>query len=111
MRISTVRDLREKATGVLRSRSPILVTRRGRLAGIYQRSRGEAPHRGADAYDMLSSDVAGQLRRRHVSEDDVLEDIAASRKKRRTSNGRRPRNRPGLETGNQPAAILAISRY
>ena len=30
MRIRTVREFREKATGLLRSRTPILVTRRGR---------------------------------------------------------------------------------
>src|SRR5207244_3214398 len=31
MRISTVREFRDKATGLLRSKDPILVTRRGRL--------------------------------------------------------------------------------
>ncbi len=35
MRISTVREFRDKATGLLRSRTPILVTRRGHLAGIF----------------------------------------------------------------------------
>ena len=35
MKISTVREFRDKATGLLRSRTPILVTRRGRLAGIF----------------------------------------------------------------------------
>ena len=34
MRISTVREFRE-TTGLLRSRTPILVTRRGRVAGIF----------------------------------------------------------------------------
>jgi hypothetical protein len=31
MRLSTVREFRDKATGMLRSKAPILVTRRGRL--------------------------------------------------------------------------------
>jgi hypothetical protein len=35
MRINTVREFRNKATGLLRSRTPILVTRRGRLVGIF----------------------------------------------------------------------------
>jgi hypothetical protein len=34
VRISTVREFLNKATGLLRSRTPILVTRRGRLVGI-----------------------------------------------------------------------------
>ena len=35
MKISTVREFRDQATGLLRSKDPILVTRRGRLAGIF----------------------------------------------------------------------------
>ena len=35
MRISTVSELRDHATGLLRSKDPILVTRRGRLAGLF----------------------------------------------------------------------------
>ena len=35
MKISTVREFRDKTTGLLRSKTPILVTRRGRLAGIF----------------------------------------------------------------------------
>jgi hypothetical protein len=38
---------------------------------------------------MLSSDVARQLKRRRVSEADVLEDFEASRKKRRAARRRR----------------------
>jgi hypothetical protein len=40
-------------------------------------------------YDMLSRDVARQLKRRKVSENDVLEDFEASRKKRRATRRRR----------------------
>jgi len=35
MKISTVREFRENAAGMLRAKDPILVTRRGRLAGIF----------------------------------------------------------------------------
>ena len=35
MKISTVREFRDHATGFLRSKDPILVTRRGRLAGLF----------------------------------------------------------------------------
>ena len=91
MRISTVREFRDKATGLLRSRTPILVTRRGRLAGIFfPRPEVTLPiELKRELYDMLSSDVARQLKRRKVSEDDVIEDFEASRKKRRAPRRRR----------------------
>src|SRR5713226_6176690 len=91
MRISTVREFRDKATGLLRSRTPILVTRRGRLAGIFfPRPELTLPlELKRELYDMLSHDVARQLKRRKVSEDDVLKDFEASRKKRRAARRRR----------------------
>jgi hypothetical protein len=42
-----------------------------------------------ELYDMLSSDVARQLKRRKVSENDVLKNFVASRKKRRGARRRR----------------------
>ena len=84
MMISAVREFRDKATGLLRSKTPILVTRRGRLAGIFfPRPEVTLPiELKRDLYDMLSKDVARQLKRRNISEDDVLKDFEASRKKR-----------------------------
>jgi hypothetical protein len=35
MKIGTVHELRDNATVLLRSKDPILVTRRGRLAGVF----------------------------------------------------------------------------
>jgi hypothetical protein len=91
MRISTVREFRDKATGLLRSRTPILVTRRGRLAGIFfPRPEITLPiELKRELYDMLSSDIARQLKRRKVSEDDVLGNFEASRKRRRATRRRR----------------------
>lgn len=91
MRISTVREFRDKATGLLRSRTPILVTRRGRLAGIFfPRPEITLPiELKRELYDMLTSDIARQLKRRKISEDDVLEDFQASRKRRRATRRRR----------------------
>jgi hypothetical protein len=91
MRISTVREFRDKTTGLLRSRTPILVTRGGRLAGIFfPRPEITLPlELKRELYAMLSSDVARQLRRRKVAEDDVLDDFESSRKKGRAARGRR----------------------
>src|SRR5574341_114852 len=91
MSISTVREFRDQATSLLRSRTPILVTRRGRLAGIFfPRPEITLPiELKRELYDMLSSDVARQLKRRNVSEEDVLKDFEASRKRRRATRRRR----------------------
>jgi hypothetical protein len=35
MRISTIREFRDKATGLFRSKDPVLVSRRGKLAGVF----------------------------------------------------------------------------
>jgi len=70
MRISTVREFRNKATGLLPEITlPIELKR--------------------ELYDMLSSDVAQQLKRRRVSEGGVLKDLEASRNKRRAARRRR----------------------
>lgn len=45
MRISTVREFRDNASGMLRAKDPILVTRRGKLAGIFFPARSHAPRR------------------------------------------------------------------
>jgi hypothetical protein len=89
--MSTVREFRDKTSGLLRSRTPILVTRRGRLAGIFfpcpQLTLPLELKR--ELFDMLSGDVARQLKRRRVSEDDVLKDFETARKKRRAARRRR----------------------
>jgi hypothetical protein len=91
MRISTVREFRDQATGLLRSKTPILVTRHGRLAGIFfPRPEVTLPiELKRELYDMLSRDVARELKKRGVSEDEILEDFEASRRKPRAARRRR----------------------
>lgn len=91
MRISSVREFRDKATGLLRSKTPILVTRHGRLAGIFfPRPEMTLPiELKRELYGMLCSDVARQLKRRGISEDEVLKDFEASRRKPRATRRRR----------------------
>ena len=91
MRISSVREFRDKATGFLRSKTPILVTRHGRLAGIFfPRPEMTLPiELKRELYGMLSNDVARQLKRRGISEDEVLKDFEASRRKPRAARRRR----------------------
>jgi hypothetical protein len=91
MRISSVREFRDKATGLLRSKTPILVTRHGRLAGIFfPRPEMTLPiELKRELYGMLSSDVARHLKRRGISEDEVLKDFETSRRKSRAARRRR----------------------
>jgi len=91
MRLSTVREFRDKATGMLRSKAPILVTRRGRLAGIFfPRPEMTLPlELKRELFAVLSADVKRQLGRRGVSEEDVLADFETWRRKRRATRRRR----------------------
>jgi hypothetical protein len=91
MKIRTVREFRDNATGILRSKAPILVTRRGRLAGIF------FPHPEAtmpvelkrELFAVLSAEVARQMSQRGLKEEEILADFESWRKKRREADRRR----------------------
>ncbi len=91
MRISTVREFRDKATGFLRSKTPILVTRRGRLAGIFfPRPEITLPiELKRELFTILSEDVARELKKRRVTADEVLAEFERERKKKRRGARRR----------------------
>lgn len=85
MKFTSVREFRDKATHMLRSREPVLVLRRGRVAGIF------LPQLGDDlpldlrrqVFQMLTSDIARQLKKGRVTEDEILADFKKSRRARR----------------------------
>lgn len=91
MKISTVREFRDRATALLRSDDPILLTRRGKVAGVF------IPWREAtlpldlkrELFSMLTSEIALHLRKKRVTEKDVLQDFARWRKGRSETRGRR----------------------
>jgi hypothetical protein len=87
MKISTVREFRDGATGLLRSKDPVLVTRRGRLAGIFfPCPQATLPlEMKRELFGMLSQVVARQIERRGLSEGDVVADFARWRKERRAA--------------------------
>jgi len=91
MRISTVREFRDKATGLLRSQDPVLVTRRGRLAGVFfPCPQATLPlELKQEVFGMLSAVIKRQIQRRGLSEREVLADFERWRKERRaTRRGR-----------------------
>lgn len=90
MRIHSVREFRDNATGILRSRDPILVTRRGRLAGIFfpQPDASLPIELKRELFPVLAQQVARQLRKRGLTEKKILADFKAWRKLRAARRGR-----------------------
>ncbi len=91
MRISTVREFRDKATALLRSRDPILVTRRGRLAGVFfPWPEATLPVEfKRELFSVLSAALSRQVKRRGLTEDEILDDFESWRKGRRETRRRR----------------------
>jgi hypothetical protein len=89
--MSTVREFRDHATTLLRSRSPVLITRRGRLAGIFfPRPETSMPvELKKEFFPALAGEVARLLRKGRIGEDEVLEDFESWRKARRAARRRR----------------------
>ena len=81
MRISTVREFRDNASGLLRAKDPILVTRRGRLAGIFfPRPETTLPvELKREMFGILSAEIGRQVRKRGLSEDEILADFTSWR--------------------------------
>jgi hypothetical protein len=91
MKISTVREFRDNATCLLRSKSPILVTRRGRLAGVFfpwPESTLPLDFK-KELFSVLSTEVSRQIKKRGLTEEEVLTDFESWRKQRRETRGRR----------------------
>jgi hypothetical protein len=91
MKISTVREFRDKATGFLRSKDPVLVTRRGRLAGVFfPCPEVTLPlEMKRELFGMLSGVIARQIKRRGLTEDGIVADFEEWRKERCATRRRR----------------------
>lgn len=91
MKISTVREFRDKATTLLRSKDPILVTRRGRLAGVFfPWPEASLPlELKGELFSVLGAEMRRQVKKRGLSEEQVVEDFGSWRKRRRETGRRR----------------------
>ncbi|HEV8042145.1 MAG TPA: hypothetical protein VGP62_24920 [Bryobacteraceae bacterium] len=91
MKISTVREFRDNATGLLRSKDPILVTRRGRLAGVFfPRPETTLPiELKRELFTVLAGEVKRQIKKRGLVEKDILADFESWRKNKRATGSRR----------------------
>jgi hypothetical protein len=91
MKISSVREFRDNATGLLRSKDPILVTRHGRLAGVFfPRPEASFPlELKRELFTVLSSEIARQVRRKGLREREIVANFSAWRaSKREAGRGR-----------------------
>lgn len=91
MKIATVRQFRDHATTFLRGDEPILVLRRGSVAGVFFPQPGQTIpiELKREMYSVLSAEVARQFKKRRVTEKELLADFKEWRKGRR--EGRRGR--------------------
>jgi PHD/YefM family antitoxin component YafN of YafNO toxin-antitoxin module len=86
MRVAGVREIRENVAAILGSHEPVLVTRHGKLSGLYL-PLDDPDHLPTDLRlelaGVLGRHLAALLDARDVSEEDVLEDFDAHRRRRR----------------------------
>src|ERR1017187_937504 len=77
MRISTVREFRDNASGLLKSTEPVLITRRGRMAGVFFPSpEGVLPiDLKHELFEKLSAEIARQMGKSGETEENVLADL------------------------------------
>ncbi|MCC6741199.1 MAG: hypothetical protein IT452_19315 [Planctomycetia bacterium] len=85
MRFTSVREFRDKATAMLRSREPVLVLRRGRVAGVFLPQLGEQLPLDLrrQVFQMLTADIARQLKKKGAREAEILADFRQTRRARR----------------------------
>ena len=91
MQVTTVREFRDQATGLLRSKDPVLVTRRGKLAGVFLPLKDDSlpPDMRRELFSLLSSEIARQFSKSGPTERRMLSDFKRWRKKRRETRRRR----------------------
>ena len=84
MKVVTVRDFRDRASEMFRSQDVILVTRDGAPAGFYLPwDTPEVPVEvRREVFLRLSEQIGAQLQQQGASEQEVVDDFAASRRRR-----------------------------
>lgn len=86
MRLTGIRELRADLKGVLSCKEPVVVTRHGRVSGIYL-PLDQPDHLPddlrKDIVRILGEHLSRELEARGASENDVLEDFRTHRSRRR----------------------------
>ncbi|MBI5196691.1 MAG: hypothetical protein HZA10_10280 [Nitrospirae bacterium] len=85
MKMLSVKQFRDSATKALRSKEPLIIMRRGEVAGIFFPTPLEAiPFEfKKDIFIALTESIKKKLHAKGVKEEDILEDFERHRKTRR----------------------------
>lgn len=85
MKILSVKEFRDTATKALKSKEPLLIMRRGEVAGIFFPTPLEAvPFEfKRDIFASLTESIKKDLAKKGLKEEEVLEDFEKFRKARR----------------------------
>lgn len=91
MKLTSVKEFRDRATILLRSQEPLLITRRGKVAGLY------LPLTDANSLPLelrrelqlaIAEAVRRSLQERGFTEEEILEDFERFRERRKTGRRR-----------------------
>ena len=84
MKITTIKEFRDKATKILKSPEPVLITRRGKAAGLYFPLEGDSiPLDLRMNLQLTIADlVKKSLKQKGLSEEDILDDFETFRDNR-----------------------------
>ena len=81
LKISTVKEFRDKATQMFKSEEPVMITRRGKIAGFFLPYDNE--NLPFDMKKQLQQFLAHALKesldKQNITEEDILADFEASR--------------------------------
>ena len=85
MFVAGVREFRDRATEMLRSKEPILVMRRGEVAGFYFPfpSQTLPVELKKELFDRITQEIGRRLREAGVVEGELLDGVKESKKTRR----------------------------
>lgn len=85
MRTASVRQFRDRATTLMKETEPVLITRRGKIAGFFLPAKGEEvpPQIKRDLFYMLTDEIRRTIRARGLTEEAVLAGFEEARTARR----------------------------
>ena len=85
MKLLSVKEFRDSATKALKSKEPLIIMRRGEVAGIFfPTPLGSIPFEfKKDIFITLTDSIKKKLQAQGVKEEEVLEDFEKHRKTRR----------------------------
>ncbi len=91
MEFHTVREFRDKAASILRSKDPVFITRHGKLEGVYfPATDGELPlDLKRQIFGTMAEQVWIEREAKGISEEEILADFGQWRKERRAARGGR----------------------